>query len=198
MQRTRLSSSVLSRLSRADAFGSVNLDRREALWEALPAQAEGTLLENAEPEPEIVRLPKMSDCDSVVADYNTIGLSLRGHPFEFIRPLLLQKNLRRAEELTGLPADRIYRVAGLVIGRQRPQTAKGVTFVTLEDETGSMNLIIWPDVWEKHRVIARSSRILLVSGKLQRENEVMHIVVDSMQDVSRTLTQIKAQSRDFR
>lgn len=198
VQRTRLSSSVLKKLSRADAFASVSLSRRDALWEALPPQMAEPLLEDAEPDRENVQLPQMSPCDSVVADYNTIGLSLRGHPFEFIRPLLPQQNLRRADELATLPVDRQYRVAGLVIGRQRPQTAKGVTFVTIEDETGSINLIVWPDVWEKHRLIARSSRIMLVTGKLQRENEVIHIVVQRLQDVSHTLAQIKAQSRDFR
>ena len=198
VQRTRLGGAVLKKLSRADVFGSLNMTRRDALWEALPDQSTAPLLEDAEPPKLDVELPEMSPCDSVVADYNTVGLSLRGHPFQFIRPLLEMRNLSKAEELPALPVDRTYRVAGLVIGRQRPQTAKGVTFVTLEDETGSMNLIIWPDVWEKHRSIAEHSRILLVSGKLQRENEVIHVVVDRLEDISHTLGQIKAQSRDFR
>ncbi len=188
----------MKKLSRADVFGSLNLNRRDALWEALPDQMQEPLLKDAEPPKADVELPEMSACDSVVADYNTVGLSLRGHPFEFIRPLLSLRNLRTANELPTLPVDRSYRVAGLVIGRQRPQTAKGVTFVTLEDETGSMNLIVWPDVWEKHRAIAEHARILMVTGKLQRENEVIHVVVERLEDISHTLGQIKAQSRDFR
>ena len=198
VQRTQLSGSIIKKLSRADVFGSLNLNRRDALWEALPDQMQEPLLKDAEPPQAEVELPEMSPCDSVVADYNTVGLSLRGHPFEFIRPLLSMRNLRTANELPTLPVDRSYRVAGLVIGRQRPQTAKGVTFVTLEDETGSMNLIVWPDVWEKHRAIAEHARILMVTGKLQRENEVIHVVVERLEDISHTLGQIKAQSRDFR
>ncbi|MFK7820654.1 MAG: OB-fold nucleic acid binding domain-containing protein, partial [Planctomycetaceae bacterium] len=198
VQRTRLNDALLKRLSRADAFSSLNLNRREALWEALPSQMQEPLLRNAETAEPDVALPEMSACDGVVADYNTVGLSLRGHPFEFIRPLLATRNLRTAEELPRLKADCNYQLAGLVIGRQRPQTAKGVTFVTLEDETGSMNLIIWPDVWEKHRAIAEHARILLVSGQLQKQNEVIHIVVDRLEDISHEMSRIKAQSRDFR
>lgn len=197
VRRAQLRDSVLKRLSRADVFSSLDLNRRDALWEALPAQVRAPLLHEAEPPKLRVDLPTLTNCENVVADYNTVGLSLRGHPFQFIRPLLSMRNLRRAEELPTLSVDRSYEVAGLVIGRQRPQTAKGVTFVTLEDETGSMNLIVWPDIWEKHRAIAEHSRILLVTGKLQRENEVIHIVVSALKDISHTLA-VKSHSRDFR
>ena len=102
----------------------------------------------------------------------------------------------RANELATLPAEKRYAVAGLVVGRQRPATAKGTTFVTLEDETGSANLIIWQDVWERYRLAAQTAGIMIAWGRLQRQNEVIHIIVDRIEDVSEKLA-IQPQSRDF-
>ena len=146
-QRTGLSNTVLTRLSKADAFASLRLDRRSALWQSLPDHAPSPLL-NAQPvaDEPAVSLPKLGAFGEVVADYCTTGLSLRAHPLKFLRPQLDTRRITPAWRLASTGNGRFLRVAGLVLLRQRPSTARGITFVTLEDETGIVNLIVRPDV----------------------------------------------------
>lgn len=197
-RRTQLSSAVLKHLARADAFQSLDLNRRAALWHALPDQRQAPLWQAAEfPEPR-APLPSMSPCEEVVADYRTSGLSLRGHPFQFLRPRVESLELVPAEQLGTLPPGRRYRVAGLVLLRQRPGTAKGITFVTLEDETGPVNLIVRPEVWLRCRRAAETATIMLVQGRLQRQNEVIHILAEKIEDLSLYLDPLPSAARNFR
>jgi error-prone DNA polymerase len=197
-RRTGLSNAVLKKLSQADAFGSLRIDRRAALWKSLPEQKPLPLFADVPDDEPAVPLPAMSLQEQVVADYRSGGLSLRGHPIEFIRPTLECWNVVKAAELATLPVDRAYKVAGLVLLRQRPGTAKGITFVTIEDETGTANLIIHQEVWERdHRAAARASA-MIAHGRLQRQNEVIHLLVHRVQDLGKLLAPVDVRSRDFR
>ncbi len=198
-ERTCLSNSVLTRLSRADAFASLRLGRRSALWQSLPDHTRTPLLE-VEPagsEPAVA-LPTLGAFGEVVADYRTTGLSLKAHPLKFLRPQLDQRRITPAWRLASIKDGRFLRVAGLVLVRQRPSTAKGITFVTLEDETGVINLIVRPDVWERHHQAARAATVLLAHGILQSQDSVIHVLVGRLEDISQELAQVESNSRDFR
>ncbi|MCA9062542.1 MAG: error-prone DNA polymerase [Planctomycetaceae bacterium] len=198
--RTALNRATLQLLSRADAFASLQLNRRDALWRALPAREQQPLFRNLEAEAaetDSPQLPAMSVQDEVVADYSTAGVSLRPHPVSFLRESLTQLRAVPAEELAVLPADRRVKVAGLVLMRQRPSTASGITFMTLEDETGIANLVVYPGIWQQFRQAARFATVLMASGRLQREGDIIHVVCDRMDDVSEMLEKLRTQSRDF-
>lgn len=203
LHRTGASNSIAARLSRADAFRSLQLNRRESLWQALPDSTAGPLfdqpkcepLDDAEPLPA---LPHLSAVEEVVSDYRTVGLSLRGHPMKFLRPRLQELQAVPAWKLASWPNGKRVTVAGLVLMRQRPGTAKGITFVTLEDETGTTNLIVRPDVWEQHRQVARTASVMLASGPLQREGQIIHVLVAELRDLTTELADLQTHSRDFR
>ena len=212
-RRTGLSKAVLAKLSKGDLFGSVSLDRREALWKSLPVQKVMPLFDAAdemrasaaanvspaERDPEVpVRLPAVSPLSEVVADYQATGLSLRDHPMKFLRPLLEKLRIAKAADLAVLPVDRRVKVAGLTLMRQRPGTASGITFVTLEDETGFANLIVRPEVWERYHQAARTATALLAHGRLQRQDKVIHVLVTRLDDLSDKLAKLENRSRNFR
>jgi error-prone DNA polymerase len=197
-RRTRLSSSVLTRLSRGDAFQSLALDRRGALWRSLPEQKTLPLFDDVPGDEPAVPLPALSPLEEVVADYLTQGLSLRGHPVKFMRARLTQLRAISSAELAGHKHGETVRVAGLVLMRQRPATASGITFVTLEDETGVVNLIIRPAIWERYHRIARRAQAVLARGTVQRREEVIHVFVERLQDLSSSLAGVEIKSRDFR
>ena len=136
--------------------------------------------------------------DEVVADYRTVGLSLKGHPFRFLREQLRERQVTRAGMLESTVAGQRIHVAGLVLLRQRPSTASGITFVTLEDETGFTNLIIRPDVWEKFRNAARTAQAMVATGVLQKQDGVIHVLVDRLDDITDWLRDARVASRDFR
>ena len=140
----------------------------------------------------------MTPVQEVVDDYRMIGLSLRGHPVQFIRDQLEKRRIVRTADLVTLENDRRYRVAGLVLLRQRPSTAKGITFMTIEDETGTANLVVHVGVWQRFRRIARQSTALIAHGMLQRQGTITHLVVDRMEDLTETLSAYRNASRDFR
>jgi error-prone DNA polymerase len=151
------------------------------------------------PDDEIpAALPPLTLQEQVAEDYHAAGLSLRGHPLQFIRALLEQRGVVAAADLAHLPADRRYKVAGLVLLRQRPGTAKGITFVTIEDETGPTNLIIRQDVWERYRRVASRASAFIVHGHLQRAEGVIHLLVDRLEDLTKSMGKIESRSRDFR
>ena len=221
-RRTGLGRAVIVRLAHAGAFESLGLNRRGALWHAL-AQAvkqeplplfEGPRHDRPRPtasgenrgtggpqsataQPEEVPLPPMSPAQEVLADYRTTGLSLRAHPMSFLRKGLDAMNVVPAERLAAWPDGKPVRVAGIVLVRQRPGTAKGITFVTLEDETGTANLIIRPDVWKKFRAAALGATALLAHGRLQRDGQVIHVLVWRLEDLSGRMEELRSQSRDF-
>lgn len=131
-------------------------------------------------------------------DYRTAGLSLKGQPIMFCRKTLDVQRVLRADQLEDCPDNCGVKVAGLVLLRQRPSTAKGITFVTLEDETGTMNLVLRQDVWERYYRIARRSNVWLVHGILENRNRIQHIVVHRLEDLSKQFANLTPKSRDFR
>ena len=199
--RAELSPGVLERLAEADAFRSLGLDRREALWIVRGLNRAGdkddlpllSALSLTEIEPQ-ARLPPMPLGQHVVEDYRHLTLSLKAHPVAFVRPRL--GDALKAEALTDHPNDRRVTVAGLVLVRQRPGSAKGTIFLTLEDETGIANIIVWPRVFEALRAIVIGARFIRVTGRLQREGEVTHIVAEKAEDVTRLLSLLSRDGAD--
>ena len=200
--RARIGRSAVEQLAEADAFGSLRLDRRSALWQALdqaPTVEELPLFASAlTGDFPIPALPKLTPQEEVLADYHAAGLTLRQHPMSFLREDLDALRVVPANQLKGYPQDRPVKVAGLVLMRQRPSTAKGITFVTLEDETGVSNLIIHAKTWKRFDLIARRAGAMIALGKLERQNEVIHIVVQHLEDITLRLHLPSHRSRDFR
>ncbi len=195
VRRTRLTSGPLRQLAQADAFRSLQLDRRHSHWQALARHNPQPLFDQWPEAP--VTLPKMNAQAEVVADYQSLGLSLRGHPLAFWREWLERQGVLPAERVKQLPPNVQVKVAGLVLLRQRPGTAGGITFVTLEDETGLVNLIVRPEVWQRHRKVAHTATALLAWGHLQREAGVVHVVVWKLQDLAALVRDVPVASRNF-
>jgi error-prone DNA polymerase len=139
----------------------------------------------------------MDGREEVFADYRSIGLSLKAHPLSFFRGQLDQLNVEPAATLADLKDGRFVRVAGLVLVRQRPGTAKGITFVTIEDETGVANLIIRMDVWERFYNVARTAPAYIASGRLQNQQGVIHVLVSRLENLSDAVSGLRSPSRDF-
>ncbi|HTO28901.1 MAG TPA: OB-fold nucleic acid binding domain-containing protein, partial [Devosia sp.] len=129
-------------------------------------------------------LPKMLLGEEVIHDYSTLSFSLKGHPLQFMRPLLEARRVTRSEQLLQVKPGNRIEVAGLVLVRQRPGTASGVIFATLEDETGIANIVIWPKVFEANRKTILGARMLAVRGQLQREGLVVHIIAEQLTDMT--------------
>ena len=190
--RARLTAPALDALAAADALGSLNLARRPALWAAkgLPRAAPAPLfaamgLEEADgPPPPALPAPPLSE--EVVCDYETIRLSLKAHPVGFLRERLARGGAVPASAIDAVPDGRRTAMAGVVLVRQRPGSAKGVVFLTLEDETGVTNVVVWPKVFDQYRPLVMGARMLLVRGRVQRapdsEGRVTHLVADSLED----------------
>jgi len=186
-RRAGLSVASLETLARADAYGSVGRTRRQALWavralgpEPLPLFAAAG--ENR-PDPE-VRLPVMGLGEEVSHDYASLRLSLKRHPLALMRNTLAAERVTPAERLAGMNNGARVTVAGLVLIRQRPGTASGVIFITLEDETGIANLVVWPKTFERYRRQVMTARLLRVTGELQREGIVIHVIAHKMEDLT--------------
>ena len=201
-RRTRLGQAVIERLSKADAFGSMKQDRRAALWQALGQEKRPQhqpLLDDVDhSNDEDALLPALGEQEEVFADYRSVGLSLRAHPISFYRQQLDELRVTASADLEHKPNERHLRVAGLVILRQRPSTAKGITFVTLEDETGTANLVVKQQIWERYYKIARTCPAWIAHGKLEKKSGVIHVVVNRLEDLSEKLGELKSKSRDFR
>lgn len=184
-RRTRLSVPMRKLLATADCFQSLGLNRRQAIWESLarPIDLEKQpLLVGVSEEIEWVDLPQQDLYEQVLQDYAQAGLSLKGHPMSFHRDWLQRQGARTCQELNTTSQIKV-RIGGLVILRQRPGTAKGITFVTLEDETGQANLILHPDTWKKFYDVCRCSPVWMVTGKLQRQHDVVHLIVEDVQNI---------------
>jgi error-prone DNA polymerase len=151
-------------------------------------------LDDDEPAAE---LPPMSMFEQVFADYRTSGLSLKGHPVAFYREQLKALRVTPAGTLDRMPDGRHVRVAGIVLLRQRPGTARGITFVTLEDETGLTNLVIKPPIWDRYYAIARRSQAWIAHGRLERKEGVTHLVVNRLEDLAVRLGELRVKTRDF-
>ena len=181
---------ILEKLADADAFRSIGLDRREALWEVSTKDRPYAMF-SGHPAPdatnERITLPTMTASEHVVHDYASTSLSLKAHPVSFTREKLDQLHIVPAKQLPTLTNGVTVKVAGLVLVRQRPGTAKGVCFMTIEDETGFVNVIIFPNLFEKFRKEILQSRLIMVEGKLQVEGEVIHVVVQRCHNFSKLL-----------
>ncbi len=200
--RTRLSRSQAVLLADAGALCSLNQNRRESLWNALTADSpprQQSLFDQAEPEDEqTANLPAMEPEEEVHADYRTTGLSLQSHPLAFYRQKLQQWGVRPTSDLLHLASGRTAKIAGLVLLRQRPSTANGITFVTIEDETGTANLLLHRTIWERFRTITRHSQAWIVQGRVESKDSVIHLVVQRVEDLATCLSAITVRSRDFR
>ena len=198
--------SSLIRLAEADAFRpTMGVARREALW-AIKALRDNPLplfasRQSEQPVPEVnevaVRLKAMTAGHEVIEDYAHIGLTLRAHPVSFLRPELAAKKIVTCVDAAVTPDRRKVTVAGLVLVRQRPGSAKGVMFITIEDETGTANLVIWPSLYEKQRQVVHGAHMLAVEGRVQREGLVVHIVADHLIDLSAQLADIGETEEEF-
>jgi error-prone DNA polymerase len=201
-RRTKLGQAVIAQLSKADAFGSLNQDRRAALWQALGQEKkpkDQPLFASLETtDDETLALPILEPQDQVTEDYRSIGLSLRAHPMSFHRESLDNLRVTTCAGLEAKENNRHLRVAGLVILRQRPSTAKGITFVTLEDETGTANLVVKQKIWQRFYKIARGCPAWFAHGKLEKKSGVIHVVVNRLEDMSCSLEELQIKSRDFR
>ena len=194
---------AVERLAAADAFRSIGLDRRAALWDskALKAAPDLPLFaaadardEGAEASPAL--LPAMALSEHVVNDYQTVRLSLKAHPMAFLRDHYAKRGFVTAAELNDIRDGRRLSIAGVVLIRQRPGSAKGVVFITIEDETGVANLVIWPDVFAKQRKIVMGARLMAVQGIVQRDpdSEVIHVVARKLGDDTHMLRQLSDDS----
>ena len=185
-------------LAYAGALKSLSGNRYQAVWSSILPNNH-IFLDEAMPNQETLPvLRRPAESDDMVIDYATSGFTLGSHPVHFIR---VKENFRShvlANSLKKMKQGSVVNVLGLVISRQRPQTATGVVFVTIEDETGFINLIIWPNLIRSFKQVMLSARILGVKGKVQKEGIVVHIIVEALFDHSNLLPSLDIPSRDFR
>ena len=195
-----LSITTLEKLADADAFRSIGLDRRQALWEvsALNDRLNG-MFTGQQPEAtseQAVQLPVMPLSEHVFQDYGTTSLSLKAHPVSFVREKLLMLQVTACNDLTRLTNGATVKVSGLVLVRQRPGTAGGIVFITIEDETGSANLVVFQKMFDKYRKEISQARLLMVEGTVQKEGEVIHVVVKRCSNISGLLQQLTVFKND--
>ncbi len=186
-----LSVACLERLADADAFNSMGMDRRQALW-ALSVKDQPLPMLRGQPSPDqteeaTVTLPKMTISEHVVHDYAATTLSLKAHPLSFIRRDLELLRITAAAALPNLRNGDDVKVAGLVLVRQRPGTASGVCFITIQDETGIANLVVWQSLFDKFRKEIVQARLLMVEGTLQREGQVIHVIAKKCRNLTQLL-----------
>jgi len=187
--RAGLSDAALERLAKADAYGSMKLGRREALWavRALPPAPLPLFGDGEHRHDPDVSLPSMAIGEEVTHDYATLRLSLKTHPLALLREELAAAHVTPNERLIRTKDGTRVTVAGIALVRQRPGTASGVIFITLEDETGVANLVVWPKTFEKYRQVVMGARLIRVTGKLQREGIVTHVIADRLEDMTHRL-----------
>ncbi len=200
-RRCRASAGDLRAIARADALGSMGLDRQRALWALRAAREDdGPLFDAAELDERGEVLPEIAPPRLVQQDYRATGLSLKAHPIAFLREHLAGRGAIPARELgdaRACPHGKRAAVGGVVLVRQRPGTASGVVFITLEDETGIANLVLWSDVFERFRAVARLSGAILALGRVERAGEVVHLHVSRLESLDSLLPPWRARSRDF-
>ena len=195
--RAHLDKRDLACLAEAGALAALAGHRHGAAWEVagvprLPALLAGSTFVEEDPA-----LAPPTEGQDIVADYRSLSLTLRRHPLALLRDKLSRRRLATAAEIGEAPQGRIVRTAGIVIGRQRPDTASGVVFVTLEDETGTTNVIVWRDVGDRQRRELLGAKLLAVFGKVEREGQVVHLLAGRLADLSPLLGDLQTRSRDF-
>ncbi len=198
-RRGRVPVETLTALAECGALAGLEADRRRALWvvHGLSRRERPEQLVLALPEAGVPALPELGWFDTVNWDWKRGGHSPRAHLLEPLRGQLRQRGWPTAEEVNGLRHGARCDYVGIVICRQRPHTAKGVTFMTLEDETGFVNALAWNDVWERFRVLARTLSLMGVSGKIQTADGVSHIIIDTIWEPKLRQVPVPSPSHDF-
>jgi error-prone DNA polymerase len=196
-QAAQLNRREMKVLAAAGALASIVGHRRLAAWEVTGIEQRPPVLRGAPIQEMSPTLAPPSEGEDLVADYASLGLTLGRHPMALLRRRLDAMSMLKAEHLRQLPHGKLARTAGIVIGRQRPDTASGVIFVTLEDETGTINVVVWHGVAERQRRALLASQLLAVHGVIEREGEVVHLVAGKLIDHSAMLGRLVARSRDF-
>ena len=205
-RRAGVPAAMLENLADADAFAGFGLDRRQALW-AVSGLAEATLPLFAAADDATASMPELVEPDvplapmregrEVVEDYRSVGLTLREHPVAFLRGTLLARRMIACSDLNTMRDGRRVVVPGIVLVRQRPGSAKGVMFITIEDETGVANLVLWEDRFEKQRRLVLSAGMIACHGRVQREGQVIHVVTDHLEDLSDLLHSVGDREEPF-
>ena len=196
LHRTGIPAPAIIKLAEADAFRSIGIDRRQALWQAralakakpLPLFAHADAEDAGADTP--VALPDMALGEHVVNDYQTLKLSLKAHPMSFLRARCEDMGVTGNDAIKTLKDMRKVKVAGVVLVRQRPGSAKGVVFITLEDEFGVCNIVVWPKVLEAFRGTVMGARLMLISGRVQRAGDIIHVVADRIEDCTHWLGEL--------
>ncbi len=198
-RRSGLGVGGLERLAETDAFAALGLDRRQAQWKIRGlADTELPLFaaQRETPEPAVA-LVAMTGGREVVEDYRSVGLTLRSHPVSFLRADLRRQGMIACGDLLRTRDGKRVVVPGIVLVRQKPGSAKGVMFITIEDETGHANIIVWPSLFERQRTLVFAAAMLGVRGRVQREGEVIHVIADELLDLSALLRSVGARDEEF-
>ena len=197
-RRARLEQHEMKLLAAAGALATLSGHRRQQVWEAAALHAPPELLQDAAVDEEFLELPEAPEGEDVVWDYASIGLTLRSHPMALLRKRLDKYKLKTSKELRRIRDGQIVRTSGIVTLRQQPETAKGTIFVSLEDEHGTTQVIVWRGVKEAQRQVLLESRLLAVKGRWQRQGEVCNLIAEKLADLSPLLGRLATESRDFR
>ena len=197
-RRARLGQHEMKLLAAAGALASLSGHRRQQVWEAAALHAPPELLQDAAVDEAFLELPQAPEGEEVVWDYASVGLTLRSHPMALLRAKLARYRLLTSAELRDTPDGQQVRTVGIVTVRQQPETAKGTIFVSLEDEHGSTQVVVWKHVREAQRQVLLGSRLLAVRGRWQREGDVCNLIADKLADLSHLLGRLATESRDFR
>jgi error-prone DNA polymerase len=195
--RALLNAAEIRALASSDALNTLSGHRRQSLWAVAPHVQQHDLMRHALVKEALPVIPAAPEGKEILSDYHSTGLTLRRHPLALLRPKLTRMNLRSAVELDSCPPGRLVRTTGIVTCRQRPGSANGVMFVTLEDETGIINVILWNPIILKQRREALGSRLLTVHGIWQSESGVKHVIAKRLVDHSHLLGSLAVESRDF-
>jgi error-prone DNA polymerase len=196
-RRAALDQPQMKSLAAADALMGLSGHRRQQVWDAAALQAPPALLKGAPVDEAPMALPPAPEGEAIVWDYAALGLTLRRHPLALLRPELARRKLMSAEELKDAPNGRLVRHCGIVTLRQQPGTASGVVFVSLEDETGVVQVIVWKHLRERQRLVLAQSRLLAVRGVWQRDGEAKNLIAGHLEDLTPLLSGLSTVSRDF-
>ena len=196
-RRAQLDKQTLQQLAAADALQSLSGHRRQQVWDVVALKTPPALLREAPVEEDTLDLPEAPEGEAIVWDYASLGLTLRRHPLALLRERLQARRFMTAAMLKDAPDGRLVRACGIVTGRQQPGTSKGVVFVTLEDETGVVQVIVWKALRERQRSELTRSRLMAVHGVWQREGEVCNLIAGHLEDLSPLLGRLATESRDF-
>jgi len=197
VRRTGINQGDQQALAIAGALENISGDRHQAQWDLLGIEALPELLADASANEPALALPTPTDGENTVADYMSIGLTLNQHPLCLLREKLKQRRILDSQSWDAVPDGRMARLAGIIKVRQRPGSANGVLFLTIEDEGGPMNVIVWQKVVEQFRKEVLTARMISVYGKTQREQGVVHLVARKIEDLTWMLGELNTQSRNF-